>query len=57
MVEVSLPKTEGDDGLYYRGKIATARFFITRILPQTNAHAAAIMAGAKPIMELEDAAF
>ena len=57
MVEVSLPKTEGDDGLYYRGKIATARFFITRILPQTNAHAAAIMAGAKPIMEMEDAAF
>src|SRR5579859_5705489 len=57
MVEVSLPKAEGEDGLFYRGKIATARFFITRILPQTNAHAAAIMAGAKPIMELEDAAF
>ena len=57
MVEVSLPKVEGDDGLFYRGKIATARFYITRILPQTNAHAAAIMAGAKPLMEMEDAAF
>jgi hypothetical protein len=57
MVEVSLPKVDGEDGLFYRGKIATARFYVTRVLPQTNAHAAAIMAGAKPMMEMEDAAF
>jgi alkylation response protein AidB-like acyl-CoA dehydrogenase len=57
MAEVSLAKAEGEDAQFYRAKIATARFFVTRLLPHASAHAAAITAGAKPIMALEEAAF
>jgi hypothetical protein len=42
---------------FYKAKLATARFFFTRVLPEANAHFLAIQAGAKPLMELEEAAF
>lgn len=38
-------------------KLTTARFFMTKLLPQTNALFITIMAGAKPLMELDEAAF
>ncbi len=49
-------KAQGDEA-FYTAKLATATFFVTRLLPHASAHAAAIMAGAKPIMALEAAAF
>ena len=57
IAETSLPKLGGDEALFYKGKVATARFFMARVLPQTNALFANITAGAKPLMELEAEAF
>ena len=52
--EVSLPRANED---FYRAKLATARFFMQRLLPQTAGLAAAIGAGATPVMELDAALF
>ena len=58
MVEVSLTKvvTEEDDG-FYAAKIATARFYMDRLLPETGWRFSNIMAGGKSIMEFPDDAF
>ncbi len=55
MAEVALPKAEGagDDAAFYRGKVATARFFMAKLLPESTALFAQIGAGAKPVMALE----
>jgi len=53
MAEVALDR----DDAFYRAKLATARFFMQRVLPQTNALAAAAMAGGATLREFEDAAF
>ena len=57
MAELSLGKTEGEDAAFYKGKLATARFFMTRLLPESSALAAQIGAGAKTLMALEAEAF
>ncbi|MDB5395355.1 MAG: putative acyl-CoA dehydrogenase [Rhodospirillales bacterium] len=36
---------------FYDSKVKTARFFMTKILPETEQHFRAIMAGAKPLMD------
>ena len=38
-------------------KVATARFYVTRLLPQAHALAAQIEAGAAPVMALDATAF
>ena len=53
MAAVALAKAEGDETGFYKAKLATARFYMTRILPQTSSLFATIMAGKKPLMELE----
>ncbi|UCH73110.1 MAG: acyl-CoA dehydrogenase C-terminal domain-containing protein [Rhodospirillales bacterium] len=53
MAAVALEKAGDDETGFYRAKLATARFYMTRILPQTSSLFAAIMAGKKPLMELE----
>jgi hypothetical protein len=55
--KVSLPKQAGDEAWFYKGKLATARFFMSRILPQTSSLLTVISAGAKPLMALEAEAF
>ena len=40
---------------FYQAKLATARFYMTKLLPQTGALFSAIMAGAAPVMDLDDA--
>jgi len=64
--QAALAKADAADGAdgdadpeasFYKAKLATARFYMARVLPQHTANAAAIMAGAKPLMELEAAAF
>jgi len=37
---------------FYKGKLATARFYFTRLLPRAEAHLDALGAGAKTLMEL-----
>jgi len=57
--ELALPKAGGpeDGDGFYKAKLATARFFMERILPHTSSLFAAIMAGGKTMMAFEDAAF
>jgi len=52
--QVSLPKSNDD---FHRAKLATARFFMQRILPDTASLHAKIVAGAGPVMELDEAMF
>ncbi len=56
-VAIALAKADSDNGAFYKAKIATARFYMTRLLPQTSGLFTAIMAGAKPIMDVEEAWF
>ena len=53
--EVALPKAEQDE--FYRAKLATARFYMQKLLPQTGALASTIMAGGSTLRAFEDAAF
>ncbi len=53
--DVSLPHAENDS--FYRAKLATARFYIQKILPQTGALTSSIMAGGTTLKQFEDAAF
>jgi butyryl-CoA dehydrogenase len=53
--QIALPKAESDP--FYRAKLTTARFFMQKLLPQTSALAAQIMAGGATLKEFEDAAF
>jgi butyryl-CoA dehydrogenase len=57
MAEVALPKQSGDEAWFYKGKLATARFYMARILPQSSALLSTILAGPKSLMELEAEAF
>jgi len=53
IAEVALAQRETADGeaAFYDGKLATARFYMAKLLPETSALFAAISAGAKPVME------
>ena len=52
-----LQSGEGSDLDFYRTKLATARFYFTRLLPRTAAHAAAALAGADTVMGVDEDAF
>ena len=52
--EVSLPRS--NDG-FHRAKLATARFYMQRVLPDSAALHAKILAGAGPVMEMDEAMF
>ena len=47
----------GSDGARYVAKLATARFYVTKLLPQAHALAVQIAAGAGPVMALDPASF
>ena len=47
----------GEEKAFYEAKIATARFFMNRMLPRHSAHFSQILAGSKSMMEFPDAAF
>ena len=53
--EVALPLAASDG--FYRAKLATARFYMQRVLPQSGALVAGIMAGGATMKQFEDAAF
>jgi hypothetical protein len=49
---------EGKDGDgFYAAKVATARFYFTRILPRAGVHYAAALAGAETVMALNEKQF
>jgi alkylation response protein AidB-like acyl-CoA dehydrogenase len=54
MAMAALPKLDDE---FYRAKVATARFYMQRILPRTISLHAMISAGASPVMELDEASF
>jgi hypothetical protein len=41
----------GKDGTFYSDKTLLARFFVTRLLPELEARAAAVEAGAEQLMD------
>ena len=57
MVEVAQGREADDLSGFYRAKIDTARFYMQRIMPQTGALFAAIMAGSGAITDFEEEAF
>ena len=59
MAEVSLAKlpTATGDRSFHDAKIKTARFFMTKMLPEVHGLFARIMAGAGPVMALEAEGF
>jgi alkylation response protein AidB-like acyl-CoA dehydrogenase len=57
MARIALARQAGDDGAFYQAKLATARFFMARILPRHASLFASLMAGADPVMALPEAAF
>jgi alkylation response protein AidB-like acyl-CoA dehydrogenase len=57
MVEVALPKQAGDEAAFYQSKIAAARFFVTRLLPETNLLFTTLTSGKASLMALPAEAF
>ena len=57
MAQISLPKMDDDRTGFYAAKVATARFYMERILPQSSGAFAALMAGSESIMAFPDDAF
>ncbi len=52
MARIALDKLDsGDD--FYAAKLATARFYYAKLLPETAMHLQAARAGAKPLMEMD----
>ena len=48
---------QGEEGDFHRAKLATGRYFMSRVLPATGLHLARIRSGAAPVMELAAEAF
>lgn len=57
MAQLALAKQTEDETSFYAAKLATARFFMRRLLPQTGSLLAAILSGKQSLMEFEEAAF
>ncbi|CAO3425555.1 acyl-CoA dehydrogenase C-terminal domain-containing protein [Azospirillum argentinense] len=59
MVKAAQAKLAAGEGnaAFLEAKIRTARFYMAKLLPQTNALFITIMAGSKPLMEMEETAF
>jgi butyryl-CoA dehydrogenase len=52
--KVVLDRPEAERAPFHQAKLATARFYMARVLPQTSSLFATINAGAKPIMAFEE---
>jgi acyl-CoA dehydrogenase len=54
MARVALPKSKsGPEAEFYQTKLATARYFVERMLPDRHAHLAKLKTGAEPVMALK----
>ena len=60
MAKVALDKQEngGDESKeFYNAKIQTARFYMARVLPESDARFKMVMAGGDTLMAMDEAAF
>ncbi len=59
MVLVAKEKIESGEGdkAFYESKIQTAEFFMTRMLPEADARFKMVLAGAKPLMQMDASGF
>jgi alkylation response protein AidB-like acyl-CoA dehydrogenase len=57
MAEIALEKKGGDEAAFYETKLASARFFMARILPETNSLFTMLTAGKATLMALPAEAF
>jgi len=57
MAKVALARRGGEDAAFYETKLATARFYVQRMLPRTGALFATIMAGSGTLMDFPESAF
>jgi hypothetical protein len=48
---------DGSDDRFYSDKLATARYFFERVLPDATSHLAKVKTGAAPVMALSADAF
>ena len=56
MAKVALEKVDGGDP-FYKAKIATARFYFAKLLPETASLIRTARSGLKPLMEMDEALF
>jgi len=56
MAKVALAKADGGDP-FYKAKLATARFYFAKLLPETASLIRSARAGLKPLMEMDEALF
>ena len=49
---VAIPKVEGDNSGFYQAKLTTARFYMKRLLPQTESLGMTLRAGSDTVMDL-----
>ncbi|HUG21786.1 acyl-CoA dehydrogenase C-terminal domain-containing protein [Piscinibacter sp.] len=56
MAKVALEKESSGDA-FYKAKLATARFYFAKLLPETASLIRTARAGAKPMMDIEEALF
>ncbi|MES9970564.1 MAG: acyl-CoA dehydrogenase C-terminal domain-containing protein [Candidatus Thiodiazotropha sp.] len=57
MALIGLRKCDEEEPLFYEAKVRTARFFMLRILPRSEAHYRAIMAGGDCMIDFDDRAW
>ncbi|RKZ37508.1 MAG: acyl-CoA dehydrogenase [Gammaproteobacteria bacterium] len=54
---VAMKKTNGEEAGFYEAKLATARFYMNRLLPQVTSLVYSIRAGADTLMAMPEASF
>jgi hypothetical protein len=57
MAGIALAKQSGEDGAFYKAKLATARFFMARVLPRQAALFQTLGVGKATLTEMGEEAF
>ncbi|HCX13793.1 MAG TPA: acyl-CoA dehydrogenase [Rhodospirillaceae bacterium] len=57
MTKIALSKQGDDPTGFYKGKLATGRFYMTKLLPQTGALLSSILAGGSSIIDIDNNLF
>lgn len=54
---IALERVDGDNTGFYQAKLATARYYVKRVMPQTTALLASLTSGSETLMALDAEAF
>jgi len=57
MAKLALARQQGEDGAFYQAKLATARFFMAKLLPRHASLFTSLTSGAEPVMALPEPGF